>query len=96
VFYQINAIHKEKILLSKNDLVGNLSQITNRKRKELEESLARLKDSDLKKVSELCHNYSRLQHYSMLMTKEGSQEEFKKEIQREIGRKLISSTWTSC
>jgi hypothetical protein len=49
-----------------------------------------LKDSDLKKVSELCHNYSRLQHYSKLITKEGSQGEFKKEIQRELGRKLRS------
>ena len=52
------AIHKEKILLlSKNDLVEKLSQITNRDRKELQESLATLQYSDLKKISELCHNY---------------------------------------
>jgi hypothetical protein len=50
-----------------------------------------LQDSDLKKISELCPNYSRLQYYSKLLTKkEGSQEQFKKEIQREIGRKLTS------
>jgi hypothetical protein len=86
------AIHNEKILLSKNDLVESLSQITNRETKEIEESLARLQDSDLRKISELCHNYSRLQHYSKLITKkeEGSQEQFKKEIQKEIGRKLRS------
>jgi hypothetical protein len=82
------AIHKEKILLlSKKDLVESLSQITNRDRNELEESLARLQYSDLKKISELCSNYSRLQYYSKLITKEGPQEEFKNEIQREIGRK---------
>jgi hypothetical protein len=88
------AIHKNEIpllsLYSKNDLVESLSQITNRERKEIQESLARLQDSDLKRISELCHNYSRLQHYSKLITKEGSQEQFKKEIQRELGRKLRS------
>jgi hypothetical protein len=82
------AIRKQKILLlSKNDLVESLSQITNRDRKELEESLAGLQYSDLKKISELCRNYGRLQYYSKLITKEGySQEEFKNEIQRELGR----------
>jgi hypothetical protein len=81
------AIHKEKILLlSKDDLVERLSQITNRDRKELEQSLARLQYSDLKKISELCQNYSKLQYYSKLITKEGPQEEFKNEIQRELGR----------
>ena len=87
------AIRKGKIRLSSlnlKSLVENLSQITNRERKELEESLAILQDSDLKKISELCHNYSRLQHYSKLITEEGSQEEFKNEIQRELGRKLRS------
>jgi hypothetical protein len=82
------AIHKEKILLlSKKDLIETLSQITNRERKELEESVARLQYSDLKKISELCRNYSKLQYYSKLITKEGSQEEFKNEIERELGRK---------
>ena len=87
------AIRKGKFRLSSlnlKSLVENLSQITNRERKELEESLAILEDSDLKKISELCHNYSRLQHYSKLITEEGSQEEFKNEIQRELGRKLRS------
>ena len=90
------AIHNEKILLSKNDLVESLSQITNRETKEIEESLARLQDSDLRKISELCHNYSRLQHYSKLITKkeEGSQEQFKKEIQIELGRNLRSHQLT--
>jgi Histidyl-tRNA synthetase len=80
------AVHKDKIPLSKNDLVESLAQITNRKRQELEQSLARLQDSDLKKINELCRNYNKLQHYSKLITKE----EFKNEIQRELGRELRS------
>jgi hypothetical protein len=84
------AIHKEKILISRKDIVESLVQITNREMKELQETITRLQDSDLKKISELCHNYSRLQYYSKLITKEDSQEQFKKEIQRELGRKLRS------
>ena len=80
------AMYKEKIFLSKNDLVRRLSQITDRNRKELEESLSRLQDSDLKKISELCNNYSKLQYYSKMITKKGSQEKFRKEIQRKLGR----------
>lgn len=44
-----DAIHKERLLLSNKDLVERLAHITNRERKELEESLARLQDSDLKR-----------------------------------------------
>jgi hypothetical protein len=80
------AVHKDKIPLSKNDLVESLAQITNRKRQELEQSLARLQDSDLKKINELCCNYNKLQHYSKLITKE----EFRNEIQKELGRELRS------
>jgi hypothetical protein len=79
-------VHKDKIPLSKNDLVESLAQITNRKRQELEQSLARLQDSDLKKINELCRNYNKLQHYSKLITKE----EFRNEIQKELGRELRS------
>jgi hypothetical protein len=46
--------------------------------------------SDLKKISELCRNYSKLQYYSKLITKEGPQQELKNNIQREIGREIRS------
>ena len=78
------AIYKEKIPLSKDELIERLVHITNRDRKELQKSIERLPYSDLKKISELSHNYSRLQHYSKLITKE----EFKNEIQKELGREL--------
>jgi hypothetical protein len=90
------AIHKNKAshplslpLDAKKDLVESLSQITNRRRKELEQPLATLPNSDIKKLRELCHNYNRLQRYSKLITK-GSEQEFRKEIEKELGRKLES------
>ena len=84
-----DAIHKERLLLSNKDLVERLAQITNRERKELEESLARLQDSDLKRISEICRNYSRLQKYSRLIT-EGSGQEFRQEIETELGREIAA------
>ena len=80
------AIRKEKISLSKDELVERLVHITNRDRKELQISIERLPYSDLKKISELCGNYSKLQHYDKLITKE----QLRNEIQREIGRELRS------
>jgi hypothetical protein len=82
-------IYKERLLLSNKDLVERLAHITNRERKELEESLARLQDSDLKRISEICRNYSRLQKYSRLII-EGSGQEFRKEIETELGREIAA------
>jgi hypothetical protein len=80
------AIHKEKLPLSKDELIVSLVHITNRDIKALQKSMERLPYSDLKKISQLCRNYSKLQHYSRLITKE----QLKNEIQREIGRELKS------
>jgi hypothetical protein len=71
------AIRKEKIPLSNDELAERLAQITNRGRKELQKSIEILPHSDLKKISELCHNYSKLHHYSKLMT---TKEQLKNEI----------------
>ena len=89
------AIHKDKIVPlssnSKEELVQSLCQITNRRRNDVEDSLDRLQNPDLKKLSELCHNYSRIQKYSkIIITKDSEHQEFRKEIEREIGRKLES------
>jgi hypothetical protein len=78
------AIHKEKISLLKDELVERLVQITNRDGKELEKSIERLPYSDLKKISELSHNYSKLLRYSKLITRE----QLKNEIQKEVGIEL--------
>ena len=79
------AIHKAKIPLSKDDVVECLVHIINRDRRELEKSIERLSYSDLKKISEISRNYSKLQRYS---TKLITKEEFKNEIQKEVGREL--------
>jgi hypothetical protein len=79
------AIHKEKIPLSNDELLERLAQITNRDRKTLQKAVERLPSSDLKKISELCRNYSKLQRYSKLIT---TKEHLKNEIKREIGREL--------
>jgi hypothetical protein len=85
------AIHKDKIVLSSNskeELIEILSHITNRKRNDLEDALGRLQNKDLKRICELCHNYSRLQYYSKLITEGSEQQEFRQEVERELGRKL--------
>jgi hypothetical protein len=64
-----------------------LAQITNRDRIALQKAVERLPYSDLKKISELCRNYSKLQDYSKLIT---AKEQLKNEIKREIGRELRS------
>ena len=84
------AIHKEKLPLSKDELIVSLVHITNRDIIALQKSIERLTYADLKKISELCRNYSKLEHYSKLITKE----QLKNEIQREIGRELTSHELT--
>jgi hypothetical protein len=81
------AIHKEKIALSNDELIERLAQITNRDRIALQKAVEGLPYSDLKKISQLCRNYSKLQHYSKLIT---AKEQLKNEIKREIGRELKS------
>jgi hypothetical protein len=78
------AVHKEKIPLSSN-LTKGLVKITKRKGQDLEQSLASLQESDLKKISDLCRNYTKLQYYSKKLIEK---EEFKNEIQKELGREL--------
>jgi hypothetical protein len=79
------AIIKEKLPLPKNDLIESLCKITKRKRHDLEQSLATLQESDLKKISDLCRNYNKLQYYRKKLI---AKEEFKNEIQKELGIEL--------
>ena len=72
------ALHEDKITLSsysKEELVESLCQITNRRRNDLQESLDRLQNQDFKRLSELCHNYSRIQKYSKLLITKGSEQQ---------------------
>ena len=66
------------------DLVENLSHVTGRAKKDLEQSLSGLPPADIKKVTDLSANYKRLQKYSKLT----KPEELKKEVEKDLGRKL--------
>jgi hypothetical protein len=83
------AIHKEKIPLSNDELIERLVHITNRDIISLQKSIESLPYSDLKKISELCGNYRKLQRYSKLIITT-TKEQLKNELQREIGRELRS------
>lgn len=70
-----------------DELVENLMHITNRPRKGLERSLASLQAADVKKVTDLSVNYKRLQKYNKMP----SPSTFKKEVEKELGRKLTDN-----
>lgn len=70
-----------------DELVENLIHITGRSRKDLEHSIASLQAADVKKITDLSVNYKRLQKYSKL----SSPAAFKKEVEKELGRKLTDN-----
>jgi hypothetical protein len=74
---------KENVL-SKKDLVNNLSIVTGRKKNELSELLTKIPEQDYKKITDLCVNYNNLKKYSKLI----GTEEFSHQIEKELGRKL--------
>jgi hypothetical protein len=61
--------------------------VTGRSRKDLERSLAVLQAADIKKISDLSVNHKRLQKYNKL----SNPGDFKKEVERELGRKLTDN-----
>jgi hypothetical protein len=70
-----------------DDLVENLAHITNRSKKDLGRSLTGLQAADIKKITDLSLNYKRLQKYGKL----SSPSAFKKEVEKELGRKLTDN-----
>ena len=67
--------------------MDNLSHVTGRAKKDLEQSLSNLQAADIKKVTDLSMNYKRLQKYSKLT----KPEELKKEVEKDLGRKLTDN-----
>ncbi|MFZ0513175.1 MAG: hypothetical protein WAM14_16310 [Candidatus Nitrosopolaris sp.] len=70
------------------DLIESLGQITGRERPDLIASLSKLDSEDVGKLTDLCLNYNKLRKYSRLIS---SEENFKKEIENELGRKLTNN-----
>ncbi len=74
--------------VSNNDLVQSLVRITGRNSKEIEESLARLNNSDIERVRNLCVNYPKIDKYCRLIT--ADRKHFIDEIERECGGKKLT------
>jgi hypothetical protein len=70
-----------------NELLENLMHITGRSRKDLEASLSALPSIDVRKIRDLASNYKRLQRYTKLTNSSG----FKKEVEKDVGRKLTDN-----
>ena len=70
----------------KEKIIESLNKITGRSKKELELSLSKLQMIDIKRLRHLCENYGKLQKYCELI--HGSEERFRVELQKDIGRKL--------
>jgi hypothetical protein len=73
---------------SNNDLVQSLVRITGRNSKEIEESLARLNNSDIERIRNLCVNYPKIDKYCRLIA--ADRKHFIDEIEREHGGKKLT------
>jgi hypothetical protein len=73
---------------SNNDLVQSLVRITGRNSKEIEESLARLNNSDIERIRNLCFNYPKIDKYCRLIA--ADRKHFIDEIERECGGKKLT------
>lgn len=79
---QIQKQHRQR-----KQLIESLIEITGRKSTELEESLTNLNISDIKKISDLCTNYNKIERYCKMV----NSKEFRNELERELGRKLTNN-----
>lgn len=73
---------------SNNDLVQSLVRITGRNSNEIEESLARLNNSDIERIRNLCVNYPKIDKYCRLIA--ADRKHFIDEIEREGGGKKLT------
>jgi hypothetical protein len=78
----------EKDQIREEQLIETIVQITGRKNKDIRESLAKLHSSDIKKISDLCANYNKIEKYCKLAT---NPNEFRDELEKELGRKLTDN-----
>jgi hypothetical protein len=69
-------------------LTATLATITGRSKKDIEASLGKLERRDFLRMVDLYKNYSRLQKYSKMVTEGGNIQQFKLELERDIGKNL--------
>src|SRR5919108_1117849 len=70
------------------EIVESLNKITDRSRKDIQASIAKLQRRDIERIKDLCKNYNKLQKYSKLITDADNLQKFKTALQNEIGKKL--------
>jgi hypothetical protein len=76
-------------VMEEHELIQTLIQITGRSEEELEILLTKLNDSDVRKISNLCTNYTRIEKYCRLILT--SPKDFRSEVERELGKKLTDN-----
>jgi hypothetical protein len=82
---------REESILNKyeeSELVEVLNKMTDRNKKAIQESIAKLDRRDIERIKDLCKNYNKLQKYSKLITDADDLQKFKTALENETGRKL--------
>jgi hypothetical protein len=80
--------NKTEHCISNNDLIQSLTRITGRNSKMIRESLARLNNSDIERIRNLCINYPKIDKYCRLVA--ADRKCFIDEIKREQGGKELT------
>src|SRR5215207_4429801 len=70
------------------EIVESLNKITDRSKKDIQASIAKLERRDIERIKDLCKNYNKLQKYSKLITDADNLQKFKMALQNETGKKL--------
>ena len=70
------------------ELVESLNKITDRSKKDIQASIAKLQRRDVERIKDLCKNYNKLQKYSKLITDADNLQKFRTALENEIGKKL--------
>jgi hypothetical protein len=81
----------EEPILNKDEeseLVEVLNKITERSKKDIQASIAKLERRDIDRIKDLCKNYNKLQKYSKLITDTDNLQKFRTALENEIGKKL--------
>jgi hypothetical protein len=85
---QNDSAGKDKDEAIEPKLIATLATITGRSKKDIEASLGKLERRDFLRMVDLHKNYSRLQKYSKMVTEGGNIQQFKSELERDIGKNL--------
>jgi hypothetical protein len=69
-------------------LIEVLTKITNRNKKDIQASVAKLERRDVTRIKDLSKNYNRIQEYSKLITDKGHMQKLKVSLEKDAGKGL--------